>query len=228
MQHTSGLGAPAHIISVNTEPHCPMMAMSDLADRQRRQRDARPSAGTPAERTGTQSRRSRAGRHRRERRRRRRGGRSGARRVVRRHRARPRRPLGRAARARGVPRGEEHVRRRGVPADPRPAPPRVVGRGTDPTVDHPALDHDPHRRPGAHRRLPRRVVGPTAVQRCHRLPTRLGPLAGRRRPKPTVRTSSARPPPPDCCATSVASSVGVTTDRPDGDITARVVISATG
>jgi electron transfer flavoprotein alpha subunit len=30
VQHTSGLGAPAHIISVNTEPHCPMMAMSDL------------------------------------------------------------------------------------------------------------------------------------------------------------------------------------------------------
>jgi len=31
VQHTSGLGAPEHIISVNTEPHCPMMAMSDLA-----------------------------------------------------------------------------------------------------------------------------------------------------------------------------------------------------
>jgi electron transfer flavoprotein alpha subunit len=31
VQHTSGLGAPAHIVSVNTDPHCPMMAMSDLA-----------------------------------------------------------------------------------------------------------------------------------------------------------------------------------------------------
>ena len=31
MQHTSGLGHPDHIISVNTDPHCPMMAMSDLA-----------------------------------------------------------------------------------------------------------------------------------------------------------------------------------------------------
>ncbi len=31
VQHTSGLGSPAHIISVNTDPHCPMMAMSDLA-----------------------------------------------------------------------------------------------------------------------------------------------------------------------------------------------------
>lgn len=31
VQHTSGLGSPAHIISVNTDPHCPMMAMADLA-----------------------------------------------------------------------------------------------------------------------------------------------------------------------------------------------------
>ena len=41
VQHTSGLGAPDHIISVNTDPHCPMMAMSDLAIVSRRQRDAR-------------------------------------------------------------------------------------------------------------------------------------------------------------------------------------------
>lgn len=31
VQHTSGLGQPDHIISVNTDPHCPMMSMSDLA-----------------------------------------------------------------------------------------------------------------------------------------------------------------------------------------------------
>lgn len=31
VQHTSGLGHPEHIISVNTDPHCPMMSMSDLA-----------------------------------------------------------------------------------------------------------------------------------------------------------------------------------------------------
>ena len=31
VQHTSGLGDPDHIISVNTDPHCPMMAMADLA-----------------------------------------------------------------------------------------------------------------------------------------------------------------------------------------------------
>lgn len=31
VQHTSGLGHPDHILSVNTDPHCPMMAMSDLA-----------------------------------------------------------------------------------------------------------------------------------------------------------------------------------------------------
>ncbi len=31
VQHTAGLGDPQHIISVNTDPHCPMMQMSDLA-----------------------------------------------------------------------------------------------------------------------------------------------------------------------------------------------------
>ncbi|MEZ5321830.1 MAG: mycofactocin-associated electron transfer flavoprotein alpha subunit [Microthrixaceae bacterium] len=31
VQHTAGLGSPAHVISVNTDPHCPMMAMSNLA-----------------------------------------------------------------------------------------------------------------------------------------------------------------------------------------------------
>jgi electron transfer flavoprotein alpha subunit len=31
VQHTSGLGDPSHIISVNTDPHCPMMQLADLA-----------------------------------------------------------------------------------------------------------------------------------------------------------------------------------------------------
>ena len=31
VQHTSGLGNPDHIISVNTDAHCPMMQMADLA-----------------------------------------------------------------------------------------------------------------------------------------------------------------------------------------------------
>jgi electron transfer flavoprotein alpha subunit len=31
VQHTTGLGTPDHIISVNTDPHCPMMQMADLA-----------------------------------------------------------------------------------------------------------------------------------------------------------------------------------------------------
>lgn len=31
VQHTSGLGAPDHVISVNTDPHCPMMSLADLA-----------------------------------------------------------------------------------------------------------------------------------------------------------------------------------------------------
>ncbi len=31
VQHTAGLGDPRHIVSVNTDPHCPMMQMADLA-----------------------------------------------------------------------------------------------------------------------------------------------------------------------------------------------------
>lgn len=31
VQHTSGLGSPEHVISVNTDAHCPMMQRSDLA-----------------------------------------------------------------------------------------------------------------------------------------------------------------------------------------------------
>lgn len=31
VQHTSGLGQPDHIISINTDAHCPMMQISDLA-----------------------------------------------------------------------------------------------------------------------------------------------------------------------------------------------------
>lgn len=31
VQHTAGLGQPEHIVSVNTDPHCPMMQLADLA-----------------------------------------------------------------------------------------------------------------------------------------------------------------------------------------------------
>lgn len=31
VQHTAGLGDPEHIISINVDPHCPMMEMADLA-----------------------------------------------------------------------------------------------------------------------------------------------------------------------------------------------------
>ncbi|HEY0519494.1 MAG TPA: mycofactocin-associated electron transfer flavoprotein alpha subunit [Ilumatobacteraceae bacterium] len=31
VQHTSGLGQPDHIISINVDPHCPMMQLADLA-----------------------------------------------------------------------------------------------------------------------------------------------------------------------------------------------------
>ncbi len=31
VQHTAGLGSPVHVVSVNLDPHCPMMQMADLA-----------------------------------------------------------------------------------------------------------------------------------------------------------------------------------------------------
>ena len=31
VQHTTGLGRPQHIISINTDPHCPMMQLADVA-----------------------------------------------------------------------------------------------------------------------------------------------------------------------------------------------------
>ena len=31
VQHTAGLGTPAHVVCVNPDPHCPMMQMADLA-----------------------------------------------------------------------------------------------------------------------------------------------------------------------------------------------------
>jgi electron transfer flavoprotein alpha subunit len=31
IQHVTGLGAPLHVVAVNTDPSCPMMAMADLA-----------------------------------------------------------------------------------------------------------------------------------------------------------------------------------------------------
>lgn len=31
VQHTSGLGQPDHVISINTDPYCPMMQLADLA-----------------------------------------------------------------------------------------------------------------------------------------------------------------------------------------------------
>jgi electron transfer flavoprotein alpha subunit len=31
VQHTAGLGDPAHVVSVNLDPHCPMMQRADLA-----------------------------------------------------------------------------------------------------------------------------------------------------------------------------------------------------
>ena len=69
-QHTGGLGSPRHVVSVNTDPSCPMTAMADLglicdaaallvelADRL--------GVAVPAELSGAGGRRGRRGRRRR-------------------------------------------------------------------------------------------------------------------------------------------------------------------
>ena len=164
VQHTSGLGQPDHVISVNTDASCPMMQLADLAvvsdanavlDELRR--PGRPRPGTrgppvpdvdvivvgagPAGAT--------------------RGADPGAGRAQR-----------RAARARTVPRLQEHVRRGRLPADPRRAHPAVVGGGADPAVGHAALDH------GADR-TGRRSPSTTAPRPGARRPTTAPPPTGR-------------------------------------------------
>ena len=121
------------------------------------------------------------------------------------------------ARARSVPRLEEHVRRRGLRTRARRHHPELVGGGADPAMGDPPGHDDADRRPGADRRLPHRDVGPAALQRRHRLPTRLRPVArgqgGRRRraarlldhrhrPAPRRRARSSACAPTDPTATS--------------------------
>ena len=148
VQHTSGLGTPDHIISVNTDPHCPMMQLADLAvvadanavlDELR----AADSAAEPVAEPDFDVVVVGAGP----------AGSCAA--TV----------LARAGRRvllleRGpVRRQQEHVRRRRVPAHPRRAHPAVVGRGTGPAVGHPPLDDGADRHAGADRRLPQRRRG---------------------------------------------------------------------
>ena len=184
VQHTAGLGTPDHVVSVNVDPHCPMMQLADLAVVERRQRRPRRAR----RRLDVASRHERApratvrasldSRVRHERALRRRRRRRRTRRIVRGDGARPRRPAGAAPRAGPVRRVQEHVRRRRLPAHPRRPPPAVVGGGAGPALDHPPGDDDPHADPGPQHRLPHRGLGPPALQRGHRLPARLRPLAG--------------------------------------------------
>ena len=83
---------------------------------------------------------------------------------------------------------------------------------------------------GAHRRR-RRSPSTTAPRRGASRPTTAPPPTGPTstrgwpaRPRPPAPSWSARPPPPGCCATA-SRVVGVRTDRPDGDITAGLVIA---
>ncbi len=105
--------------------------------------------------------------------------------------------------------------------------PRVVGAGAHPALGHPPGHDDHDGPPGAHRRLPHRVLGRAALQRRHRVPPRLRRLAGRHGRADAGATL--------LCSTTATGLlrdgdrvVGVRTDRPDGDLTADVVIACDG
>ena len=205
----SGLGQPDHIVSVNTDPHCPMMQLADLAIVRRRQRRAR-----------------RAGRARL-------GGRSrwpDVDVVVRRRRPGRRRPprwcwRGPAARccsssagpfpgAKNMYGGVVYGR------DPRHAHPALVGGGADPALGHAPRDDGADRR---RRRSPSTSAPTPGAGRPTTAPPPTGPTSTRGWPaRPTTPAPSwcARRRPPGCSATA-GRVVGVRTDRPDGDLTRR-------
>ena len=137
-----------------------------------------------------------------------------------------------AARARSVPGQQEHVRRGGLPAHPRRTDPAVVDRCADPTMGHAPIDDDrsPTRkalsidfrndawaappyngatayRPDFDRWLADHAVAAGATLLCNTTVTGL------------LRESSRR---------SAGGVTGVRTDRPDGDVTASVVIACDG
>ena len=204
---------PDHIISVNTDPHCPMMQLADLADRRRRQRRRSTScvAGwprpadvgeEPATDVDVDRRRRRAGR------------------LVRGDSCSPAPGMRvAAARARAVPRQQEHVRRRGLPAHPRRAASRVVGGGADPAVGHPPLDDDarPTRRRSPSTSAPRRGAQPPYNGATAYRPDFDHWLAGKAEAAGAELVCSTTA--TGLLRDGAAACVGVRTDRPDGDLT---------
>ena len=207
-----GLGDPAHVVAVNLDPSCPMMAMADLAivtDGPAVVRAPRRPARTGAGRRAM-PRRPRSGGERRLRRRRRGGGTG---RVGRGARCGAGRPADVPARAGPLPRLEEHVRRRRLRADPRRPPAPLVGAGAGAAVGG-AAQHDDHRPRGA--ACPS-TCGPTGGARR---PTTAPPPCDRRstagsptRPSPPGRPCCAPPPSPGCSATATGPSPACVTDR---------------
>ena len=153
----AGSAQPDHIISVNTDRHCPMMQLADLAivadanavldELATASASSRPIAGRRRDALTSTSTSSwsapvRPGR-------------------------RPPSTLARAGReraarrARPVPGRQEHVRRRRLPADPRHAPPALVGGGADPALGHAPVhdDADRARRPSPSTTAPRPGAG---------------------------------------------------------------------
>ena len=194
VQHTSGLGAPAHVISVNTDGHCPMMQLADLAITA----DANATLDelvallAPAVIRAMDFDVIVVG-----------GGPAGSCAAIVTARAGLRTLLV----ERGPFPGSKNMY--GGVIYPRILDgliPQLVGGGADPAVGHAPLDDDRRGQPGRHRRLPQRRAGAsprtTAPPRSARTSTTGSPAT----PRPPGRRCCAARPSSACCATAAGSS----------------------
>ena len=202
VQHISGLGDPDHIVAVNTDPHCPMMALADLAivadanavldelaDRSAAGRVAADADGAMPD-FDVDRRRRRPGR------------------VVRRARAGPRRHARSCCSSAARSPASKNMYGGVVYAPhPRHAASRAGGRRRRSSAGSPAAPRwcSPTRRRSPSTTAPT-ALGRAAVQRRHRLPARLRRVAGRQGRGRRRRARLRPPPPPGCCATSAGAS----------------------
>ena len=165
VQHTSGLGDPRHVISVNIDPYCPMMQMSDLAvvsdanavldELERAARDAAPMTDVDVVVVGAGP-----------------AGACAATVLARKGRSVLLLERGPFPGSKNMYGGVVYPRMLDLSAS------RVVGRRAVPAMDHASFHDAPDRVAGLDARLPHRSVGTSAVQRHDGLPARLRPLAG--------------------------------------------------
>ncbi len=206
VQHTTGLGQPDHIISINTGPALPDDAARRPGRRRRRQRSSSTRVAwsssmtqMPDVRRRSSSAPARAG-------------------VLRSDGRRPCRAL--RGRCSSAARSRAKNMYGGVvyPRILDRLHPALVGGGAGPALDHPPLDDDAHGRRRRSASTSAATRGRAALQRRHGVSSRLRPLARRqgrgRRAQLLLRCHGDQ----GCCATADGTVTGVRTDRPDGDL----------